>query len=364
MRTLKLLLLLFAAVGIAISSCYSNTPISPADTTIAPPTVSPSATATTTAVPEPTQTPTLTWHSLPKGLYLFFQYYDTQGLYALSISDRQVTKVLDQHAANAVKMPDNRHIILINEPETKVLDLQDGVEIIRQPPKEFTVPYFVAFSPINEDTIWEAGYPNHNLPINGDGSFLHYYRSDDSFEFRVQGSWPVWSPDGNYVAYEQETYASPPASMTVAYADIALLTIPCKASNNDPCHIIKLTVSSLKKEARKPSWSPDSQALAYECSSTNYDDASDEPQDILTVAQDICIISLDRNEFRQVTDTVDFLESYPLWSPLGDSLVFTGAPSEYEPNDLFLFDIKSEEISNLTNTTDLSELPLFWWDNR
>jgi hypothetical protein len=364
MRTLKSLLL-FAAVGVVICSCNSNTPlVSPADTDIAPPNVLPTATATITSVPEPTQTPTSTWHSLPKGLYLFFQYYDTQGLYALSISDRQITKVLDQHATSAVKMPDNQHIILLNEPEIKVLDLRDGTEIIPQLPTEFTVPYFVAFSPINEDTIWAAGYPNHNLPINGDGSFLHYYRSDGSFEFRVQGSRPVWSPDGNYVAYEQETYTSPPGSMTVAYIDITLLAIPCEASNNEPCRTIKLTNSSLKKEARKPSWSPDSQTLAYECSTTNYDETSNEPQDILKVAQDICIISLNGDGFRQVTKTADFFESYPLWSPVGNYLVFAGATSEYESNDLYLWDAISEEISNLTNTSDLSELPLFWWDNR
>jgi dipeptidyl aminopeptidase/acylaminoacyl peptidase len=301
---------------------------------------------------------------LPKGLYLFFQYDDTQGLYALSVSDRQATKVWDQHATNAVKMPNNQHVILINEPETKVLDLQDGSEITYQLPTEFTAPYFVARSPITKDTIWVAGYPNHSLPINGDGSFLHYYHSGESFEFRVQGNWPVWSPDGNYVAYEHETYTSPPASMTVAYADIALLTIPCEASNNELCRTVKLTNSSLKKQARKPSWSPDSQTIAYECSTTNYDEASNEPQDILRIAQDICIISLNANGFRPVTNTVDFFESYPLWSPVGNSLVFAGAASEYESNDLYLWDATSEEISNLTNTAELSETPLFWWDNR
>jgi hypothetical protein len=321
-------------------------------------------TATLTTVPEPTETSKPTWHSLPKGLYLFFQYSDTQGLYALSLSDRQVTKVRDQHATSAAKLPDNQHIILINEPKAQVLALQDGSEIMHPLPTEFTAPYFVAFSPIDKDTIWVAGYPNHNLPINGDGSFLHYYLSDGSFGFRVQGSWPVWSPDGHYVAYEQETYTSPPASMTVAYTDIALLTIPCEASTNEPCRTVKITNSSLKREARKPSWSPDSQAVAYECSTTNYDEASDAPQDILMVAQDICIVGLNGNGFRQVTNTTDSFESYPLWSPVGDSLLFAGSSSEYESNDLYLLDIKNGEIRNLTDTPDLSELPLFWWDNR
>ena len=66
-------------------------------------------------------------------------------------------------------MPDNQHAILLNEPEleVRILDLQDGSQIITQLRAEFTVPYFVAFSPVSEDTIWVAGYPNHNLPING-----------------------------------------------------------------------------------------------------------------------------------------------------------------------------------------------------
>ena len=102
----------------------------------------------------------------------------------------------------------------------------------------------------------------------------------------------------------------------------------------------------------------------YECSTTNYDEASNEPQDILKVAQDICIIGVNGNGFRQVTNAAEFFESQPLWSPVGNSLVFAGAASEYESNDLYLWDANSDEISNLTNTSELSEAPLFWWDNR
>jgi len=304
------------------------------------------------------------WHRLPKGVYLFFKYDNREGLYALSVSDGQVLQVLEQFIGDAMKMPDNRHVMFLDGPETKILDLQDGAKIITKLPPEFTEPYFVAFSPVNRDIIWVAGYPGHGLPINGDGSFLYYYPSGDSFGFRVQGSWPVWSPDGRYVAYEQETYASPPGSMTVSYADISLLTIPCQASNNEPCHAVNLTTSSLKTEARKPSWSPDSQTLAYECSSTNYDETATTPQDTFMIAQDICVIGLNGSGFRQLTQTTDFFERYPSWSPTGASLVFAGASSSYGISDLYLLDIQSEKISNLTNTSDLSEIPLFWWNNQ
>lgn len=321
--------------------------------------------ATNTALPSPIMTPTPLWHIMPKGLYLFFRYDDDNmnGLYALSISDRQKIKILDEYINSAVKLPDNRHVILLDDPERIILDLQDGSTTVVQLPKEFADPYFIAFSPINDDLIWVAGYPLHNLPINGDGSFLYYYGSDKNLEFRIQGSWPVWSPDGKYVAYEQETYVSPPMSMTVPYADITLLAIPCRASTAEPCREMKLTHSSLAREARKPSWSPDSQLLAYECSTTNYDEKAG-PQDIFTVSQDICMFDLSRMGFRQLTHTSDFIESYPLWSPVGDSLVFAGAPSQYEFNDLYLLNIKNGEIRSLTNTSDLSEIPLFWWNNQ
>ena len=320
--------------------------------------------ATQTALAHPTNTSTPSWVTLPKGLYLFFQYDDREGLYALSISDHQVTQVLDQDIRSAVGMPDNRHVMLLDGPERILLDLQNGSRTTVQIPQEFAEPYFLAFSPVNEDIIWVAGDPLHTLPINGDGSFLYYFQSSNNLKFHIQGSWPVWSPDGKYVAYEEETYASPPMSMTVPYADITLLAIPCEASDAEPCHTLKLTNSSLAREARKPSWSPDSQLLAYECSTTTYDEQSDAPQDIFTVAQDICTIRINGSGFKQLTDTEDVFEGHPLWSPVDDLLVFAGALSQYEPNDLYLLNVKTEEISNLTNTADLSEIPLFWWDNR
>lgn len=317
--------------------------------------------ATSTALPPPSATSTPSWVNLPKGLYLFFQYENKQGLYAFSIPDHQVTRVLDQYVSKVIKMPDNQHVILLDGPERIILDLQNGSRTTIQIPQEFEEPYFVAFSPTNDDVIWVAGYPLHGLPINGDGSFLYYYQAGN-LEFHTQGSWPVWSPDGEYVAYEEETYESPPRSMTIPVADITLLAIPCQASDVEPCHKLKLTNSSLAGEARSPSWSVDSQVLAYGCSSTNYDKNSAAPQDILTISMDICIIHRDGSGFERLTDTVDIFESYPLWSPVDNFLAFAGSDG-YQPTDLYLLNVKTEEISMLTNTPD-SEIPLFWWENR
>jgi len=301
--------------------------------------------------------------SLPKDLYLFFKYESKQGLYALSISDHQVTQVLDQYISKAIKMPDNQHAMLLDGPERIILDLRNGSKTTVQIPQEFEEPYFVAFSSANDDVIWVAGYPLHGLPINGDGSFLYYYQAG-KLEFHTQGSWPVWSPDGEYVAYEEETYESPPMSMTVPYADIMLLATPCEVSNDEPCGKLKLTNSGLAREARKPSWSPDSQIVAYECSTTTYNETSAVPQDIMTIAQDICTIRPDGSGFNQLTNTKDVFESSPIWSPIDDSLIFAGAPFQYGPNELYLLNIKNKDILNLTDTSELSEIPLFWWDNR
>ena len=82
------------------------------------------------------------------------------------------------------------------------------------------------------------------------------------------------------------------------------------------------------------------------------------------IAQDICAVRLDGSGFTQLTDTKDVFESYPVWSALDDSLVFAGASFQYGPNDLYLLNVETKEIRNLTNTAVLSELPLFWWDNR
>lgn len=369
----KLICLIVSVAFVAISCEYHSAPITAAPAKSAQansPTLHVAATstatkpiATNTVLPSPTGTSTPSWTSLPKGLYLFFRYDMQDGLYALSILDHQIVKVLDQYIANAIRMPDDRHIILLDGPERIILDLRNGSMTTAQLPKELIESYFVSFSPISNDVVWVAGYPGHGLPINGDGSFLYYYLSGTHFSFRIQGSWPVWSPDGKYIAYEQETYASPPKSMTVPYADITLLTIPCEASNAEPCREKKLTHSSLAGEARKPSWSPDSKILAYECSATNYDGTS-APQDIFMVAQDICTIGVTGSGFHRLTHTTDSFESYPLWSPTGDALAFTVAPSHYEPSDLYLFNIESKEFNNLTNTPDISEIPLFWWNNQ
>jgi hypothetical protein len=314
-----------------------------------------------TASPHPSETATPSWVNLPKGLYLFFQYENKPGLYALSISDHQVTQVLDQYIGRAIKMPNNQHVMLLDGPERIILDLQNGSTTTIQIPQEFEEPYFVAFNPSNDDVIWVAGYPLHGLPINGDGSFLYYYEAGN-LEFHIQGSWPVWSPDGEYVAYEEETYESPPMSMTVPVADITLLAIPCQASDVEPCRKIKLTNSSLAGEARNPSWSVDSQVLAYGCSTTNYDENSAAPQDILTISKDICIIHRDGSGMARITHTTDIFESYPLWSPVDDLLAFAGSDG-YQPTDLYLLNVNTKELIMLTNTPD-SEIPLFWWENQ
>src|SRR5262245_4050921 len=60
------------------------------------------ATVTNRALPPPTETSTPSWVNLPEGLYLFFHYEEREGLYALSFSDRRVTKVLDQYVSSAI----------------------------------------------------------------------------------------------------------------------------------------------------------------------------------------------------------------------------------------------------------------------
>jgi len=298
--------------------------------------------------------PTKAWTDLPAGLYLVFEYRELDGLFAVSVPDGRVTKILDGGVYSAALMGDKKLAVISGVTEPQTVDLYDGEMAAIEAPREVDNPFQVAFSPTSADVIWVAGYPQHNLPINGDGSFLYYYHSGSHFGFMTQGGSPVWSPDGRYVAYEKESYLSLPASMPLPTSDIALLDVACIATRSGQCSERILTSSTTEAEARKPTWAPDSQSLAYECSVRDQDGGR--------LTQEICIIALDGSVPRKVSADGAIFEQSPVWSPRGDYIAVGGQVSRQNAADLYLIDVRTGSLTNITDTASLGETPLFWWN--
>lgn len=84
------------------------------------------------------------------------------------------------------------------------------------------------------------------------------------------------------------------------------------------------------------SWSPDGQYVAF----TRF-----EPTGLNEAKQDIFVMNVETREIRQLTDTLDELESYPQWSPDGQTLAFVTLSQEQCHIDRI--DLRTDERSRI-----------------
>jgi Tol biopolymer transport system component len=106
-------------------------------------------------------------------------------------------------------------------------------------------------------------------------------------------SWPVWSPDGKWIAYTVHSRLR---------GEIHLL---------DPSSREIIELTNMSQEDKMLAWSPDSQTIAFQRSTP--------PESSMG---DIFLIDVDGQNLRQLTDT-PFDEYQCLWSPDGEWIAIT-----------------------------------------
>ncbi|MCB0196591.1 MAG: PD40 domain-containing protein [Anaerolineae bacterium] len=162
---------------------------------------------------------------------------------------------------------------------------------------------------------------------------------ESAFPIEAEAS-PSWAPDGRHLVYE--CYIDKDSNIDIP---------PYKQSEANIC------ISNLEKQShrliitdpgadRYPVWSPDGGLIAYLREEGIY----------LYNVEEEDKRQLYYSDLKDATLNIDRLS----WSPDGNRLLFSGCLGETSIRDLFVVEVNSGELSNLTNTNDRDEISPHW----
>ncbi len=146
----------------------------------------------------------------------------------------------------------------------------------------------------------------------------------------IQPGQPVWSPDGQWIAFLGSSYN---------YGRQIYLVRP------DGSELKQLTFSHEYKNTF--SWSPDGQSIVY----SQVTNAGKDPE---LSEVDLFIYEIDPPRIRQLTDTPGVYEHTPAYSPSGDAIAFTSVGKDDQPH---IFQLMVMNLDG-TNAKQILETPI------
>ncbi len=192
-----------------------------------------------------------------------------------------------------------------------VVDLQTEELLFKS---EYGLSASIDISPDGEHVITEAG----------DGKAVIIDVTSGGHRELNSGGYPVWSPDGQYIA---GVFAYFDSSYSTLYLGINLVDLQSKTEK-----ILYETQSEIGGYIAYINWSQDQQFLAFVM----------EKEDGLGLGE-LYLFDIDKREIQQLTS--HWLVKTPRFSPDGDKVLFVGAPEPYEIGkdfDLYVMSINGD----------------------
>ena len=339
-----------------------------------------------TLTPLPTQSkapaPTATLEVLPftlneldAGEYLVY-WEQGKNQYALfNPIDLSSQQLMVADSPRAWLSPDGRRIAYYMQGQIQVYDLDTGVISPIPQPNIFTaanLPFAgLTWSPDGKMIAFAAS----TIQISEEGvvvetedlpsiwvSFLDENRFNRLTWHLIMEASPAWSPDGRWLAFASDHDKVEWAQANQVQADfsgdtdIYVLDTTC-LEQPDEClgKAQRITGGNfLEENGSRPTWSPDSAHIVYECGIQEHVDNSE----LTSYQTDICMVDVDGNQIN-LTNTPDERESLPTWSPDGTAIAFM-RQHQYSADDIFWLDLVSGEIVNVTNSPEVEETSFLW----
>lgn len=132
---------------------------------------------------------------------------------------------------------------------------------------------------------------------------------------------PSWSPDGSKIAF---------VSTRDGHSNIYVV-------NHDGTELRQLTSHQAKSES--PQWAPDGRSIAF------------------ILGNNLASVTADGDSWRKLTNAREVNDTQPAWSPDGSQIAFTRRLDE--EFDIYIVDVESGEIVQLTKTAGLDTDPVW-----
>jgi Tol biopolymer transport system component len=191
---------------------------------------------------------------------------------------------------------------------------------------------YPSWSPDGTKIVFDSDRENKTAAIyvmDADGTNVTHLTKPGS---KASETHPAWSPDGKKIAFVRHENGSNQSDQS---GDIYTM-------NPDGTHITQLT-HSYQKQSDAPSWSPDSQQIAYHAK-------QDGNLDIYTM-------DADGSNRKNITHNKNSDEGIPVWSPLGDTIAFYSNRTKADTAQVYTMKPDGTSAKPLPNAGNESRFP-------